>query len=377
MIGARVALLLFIEPTSYIAAEIRALEAAWPNPVETYFLTENASQDWQISLAELRAKRLPVGRWDAARLLLNLISAKRCQIVHLAGWGHPLLMLAIIIAWWRGVPCTVESDTFDDSRTSHSKRFLKALIYPVLFRLPTYFLPGGTSQSRYLSRYGVTDARRRIAQMTVDVAGMQVYFDRFGQSARHSLRQALRITPTDVAFLFVGRLEPYKGISDLLGAFQGLRSFPATVQARLLVVGTGAMSSEVAIAAAGTCPSVHALGRLTGEVLMNAYAAADVLVLPSHHESWGLVVNEAMAAGLPVVVSDHVGCVADLVDGRGVGLVFQAGSVPALEAAMQVMLVSPEVRQHMAVAARSVISGWTMTEMARIITLTWREVVCS
>src|SRR5207247_9742522 len=68
--------------------------------------------------------------------------------------------------------------------------------------------------------------------------------------------------------------------------------------------------------------------------LPGLYAASDVFVLPSAQESWGLVVNEAMAAGLPVIVSDEVGAAPDLVEGKGPGIVFPCGDVSALSEIM-------------------------------------------
>jgi glycosyltransferase involved in cell wall biosynthesis len=79
------------------------------------------------------------------------------------------------------------------------------------------------------------------------------------------------------------------------------------------------------------------------------YAAADAIVLPSRSETWGLVVNEAMACGLPAVVSDTVGCAPDLVEPRTTGAVFAMGNIAALAQAIQSVfaLDLPSTRRHL------------------------------
>ena len=92
-----------------------------------------------------------------------------------------------------------------------------------------------------------------------------------------------------------------------------------------------------------------------------AYAAADILVLPSaYQETWGLVVNEAMAAGLPAVVSDRVGCAPDLIIPGETGEVFPAGDIDAFASQMQKYVDSPEEIRRQGARAAEHISGYSL-----------------
>jgi len=88
------------------------------------------------------------------------------------------------------------------------------------------------------------------------------------------------------------------------------------------------------------------------------YAASDCLVLPSEYEPWGLVVNEAMAAGLPVIVSDKVGCAADLVRSGENGVVYRCGDLAALAKALGVVVTDADRRRCWGRRSREIISGW-------------------
>ena len=241
--------------------------------------------------------------------------------MHLAGWGHPVLLGAMIVARLMGVPVAVETDTAIPVTQFWLKRVAKKLLYPILFRLPAVFLPGGTRQKRFLQHYGVLEKRIVVAQMTVDVEAIAKAVMAIPSEARRARRTTLGIAAEECVFLFVGRLELAKGITVLLEAFS--LAFDKKDNVRLLIAGDGALRGKVKMAAASS-QRVRWAGRLPGEALLDVYATADVLVLPSVFEPWGLVVNEAMAAALPVIVSECVGCVDDLVTTERTGIVIDA-----------------------------------------------------
>lgn len=131
-------------------------------------------------------------------------------------------------------------------------------------------------------------------------------------------------------FLYVGRLSEEKGIDTLLRAFVQVRmQVPA---ATLRIVGTGPQRDMLTalVDALGLRGTVHLLGSLQDEPLSREYFGAACLVLPSHSEPWGLVVNEALSHGCPAVVSDRCGCVPELIVEGQTGFSFAAGDVPGL-----------------------------------------------
>ena len=92
------------------------------------------------------------------------------------------------------------------------------------------------------------------------------------------------------------------------------------------------------------------------------YAASDVFVLPSVDEPWGLAVNEAMCAGLPIVLSEEVGCARDLVKHGVNGFTFRGGDVVGLAEALRPLIKSEEVRLAMGAKSRNLISSWSFSQ---------------
>jgi glycosyltransferase involved in cell wall biosynthesis len=93
--------------------------------------------------------------------------------------------------------------------------------------------------------------------------------------------------------------------------------------------------------------------------LPQIFAASDVFVLPAENEPWGLIVNEVMCAGLPVIVSDEVGCVPDLVKEGVNGFHIKAGDISSLANALSKLLPDAPLRHRMGAASLSIIRGWS------------------
>ena len=365
------ALMLYLEPTSYIVDLVSAVRAIWPHRLDVRYLGANMSQQWNLRLGAGDGQVLAPGTLAPMRAVTSMVASGKYRLVHLAGWGPPEMLAALALARLRGIPTAVELDSHAVPGQPRLKRAAKSVLMPLLFRLPSRFLPGGQNQKKYLQSYGVDERRIRIAQMTVDVARISRHMDAQGADKRRDVRRRLGLADDAFVFLYVGRLEPHKGVRDLLDAFGTL---PAGHHAQLAIVGDGTQTDLVQ-QAGRAMPGVRALGRLADDALLDAYLAADAAVLPSHFEPWGLVVNEAMAAGLPVIVSDRVGCGADLVHPGETGLIFPAGNVDVLRSAMQRLLGDRQLRERMSIEARRLISGWTLENEARIIISTWDELI--
>lgn len=367
-------LALYLEPTPYILGLVERLQGGWPGPVDVCFVARDLSQAWGLSSAGPDAATLPQGHFAASRILWKGLRSGRYRLLHLAGWGHPLLLTAILMSRLLEIPVVVESDTpLAQGPMSWRKRF-KRVLHPLLFRLPSMFLPGGQRQAEYLRHYGVGPERIHVAQMTVDVTAIMRHIDAVGPGARPCLRDRVGLSAASVVFLYVGRLEAHKGVDDLLEAFRRLRAERTDVE--LLVVGDGSLRERLQ-ADAMSVAGVRIAGRLQDGALLDAYALADVFVLPSRFEPWGLVVNESMAAGLPVIVSDQVGCIDDLVVADSTGLVVPARDPTALYSAMHRLAVDAATRHRMAESARERIAGWTLENEAVNVIHAWREVIGS
>src|SRR5207244_10302549 len=155
--------------------------------------------------------------------------------------------------------------------------------------------------------------------------------------ARMQVRRAFGLPDAGFVALFVGKLAEIKRPLDLIAAAARCRR-PTAV----LLVGSGPLDDACRTEAERSGVCVAPAGFLDQAALGRAYAAADCLVLPSRSETWGLVVNEALATGLPAIVSRGVGCAPDLVRSPKVGRVYPVGDVSALAAAIDEMRAALE-----------------------------------
>jgi len=170
---------------------------------------------------------------------------------------------------------------------------------------------------------------------------------------RAALRQRWQVPAEAICFLFAGKLEPKKRIMDLLSALQ-IAVLQGGRPLHLLVVGAGVLMAQAQEFAKQHSMPVTFAGFLNQTEMPAAYVASDCLVLPSDFgETWGLVVNEAMACGKPALVSDRVGCGPDLITEGQTGSVFPFADVPALAARLVALAADPDRLALMGQTARA------------------------
>jgi glycosyltransferase involved in cell wall biosynthesis len=179
-----------------------------------------------------------------------------------------------------------------------------------------------------------------------------------GRELRHQMIGSLDLDPRLPTICFAGKLQPYKRPLDVVEAIRQMSS-----RANLLIIGEGPLGHEVRRAAANL-PTVRVLGFVNQSTIGHWYGACDVLVLPSDSEPWGLVVNEAMAAGAIPVVSSEVGCGPDLVRPGG-GIVFPVGDATALAASLDRLFADPRTLVSARKLNQRIIQDYSITDTAR------------
>lgn len=361
-------LAVYIEPAPYILDLIRVLREEHPGlQLHVLFITEAATQPWGKMLQLEGIELLPSARMAAMRRIGSLIRQGDFDWLHLAGWGHPLLAMSLLIGSLAGkCKISMESDTQLPFERGGWKQGIKSIVMPGLFSRVDLFLPGGSRQKALLLHYGVPESKIRVAQMTVDVQRI-ISLTAQIRARREAIRSELGVAETACLFVYVGRLEGYKGIGLLLDAFAQMDG-----EINLLIVGDGACRGLVEQAASED-ERIRYAGRRDFTGVVEALAISDVAVVPSSFEPWGLVVNEAMAAGLPVIASDRVGCVDDLVIDSETGMVIKSGDTEALTAAMCAIAVNESYRRQLGNNAQGVIRQWDLQEESNIICLGWYD----
>jgi glycosyltransferase involved in cell wall biosynthesis len=176
--------------------------------------------------------------------------------------------------------------------------------------------------------------------------------------------------PRRACFLGVGRQVPRKNWCFLLDAYARYRALAGSDDAwDLVLVGDGPDRERIATRARelGLTSSLRLLGSMPPRQMPSAYAMAECLVLPSFYgETWGLVVNEAMACGLPVLVSDECGCAGALVESGRNGWTFSPRDVDALTALLQRMAGLPDAQRcALGSHSRAIIADWSLDRFAR------------
>lgn len=300
--------------------------------------------DWDVPLLDgyahrflaNRSKRPGLSHFDGCDTpeVGGIIGRGHFDAVVTLGWNKKSYLQAAGAAQLAGVPLLIRVDSQLQTPRAAGKRLLKRAVYSCLLPWAAHYLSPGQRSDAYLRHYGVAPDRiHRLAHM-VDTER----FSESAQAARASggadrLRARHRVVQGDFVFLFAGKLIPRKRPLLLLEAFRQLASIEP--KAHLWIVGDGPLQAELAALAAST-ERVSLLGFVNQAQLPKVYAASDCLVLPSSaEETWGLVVNEAFACGVPAIVSEHAGCAADLI-GPDTGWTVGHVDVPTLARVMAI-----------------------------------------
>ena len=196
------------------------------------------------------------------------------------------------------------------------------------------------------------------AYFTCDVDYFKKASD-LSKRSREQLRRALGMQGT--AFLYVGRLIKGKGLCALLDAYAKLAAEELSIS--LLLVGDGQLRTELEEwAQQRGVNSIYFIGFVQIDELPKYYGIADVFIFPSTIDRWGLVINEAMASGLPIITTSAVGAAKDLVKDGWNGFVIEPGDVESLYQCMKKRAVDEKLRQRFSQHSAERIAQWTNTE---------------
>jgi glycosyltransferase involved in cell wall biosynthesis len=183
------------------------------------------------------------------------------------------------------------------------------------------------------------------------------------QSARvhcAAVRASWGAAAADLVVLFCAKRQPWKRPADLLQAFAKAKA----PRGLLVFAGEGPLRAQLEreAAALGIAARVRFLGFVNQAQLPGVYTAADLMVLPSVYDAFGVVVNEVMLCGCPVVASDHVGAARDLIVQDQTGFVYPCGNIDALTEVLQQALTRPEQLAELGRTARGRMESWPPRE---------------
>jgi glycosyltransferase involved in cell wall biosynthesis len=334
------------EPTPYRAPLFDRIAARADIDLTVIYAARTvAGRTWNVELAHeavfLTGPRLPVlGKllrhdYPITPAIFRELRSARPEVVVVSGWSTFASQVAI--AWCRAgrVPYLLLVESHDLGPRAGWRRAVKGAVVPRVVRPAAGVLVVGSAARESVVARGAMPERVRVFANTVDVA-------RWIERANRLERRA----HDGVVVLSVGRDVPEK-------AFDVLRS---------------------ACERAGVRPDL-VIGGASEHELAQRYVDADVFALLSRHETWGVVVNEAAASGLPLVLSDRVGAAYDLLRDGENGFLVPADDVGAAADALRTLAADPELRRRMGERSRALVRGWDYDSSVEAFAAAVREAI--
>lgn len=280
------------------------------------------------------AERSSPGAFWGCRLhepLARRLRVSGATALWIQGWQVAAYWQAACAARSAGVALWLRGESNDLAVTPFWKRPAKWLALGSLFRRVDCFLAIGKANRRLYRSYGVAEDRLSASPYAVDNARFAAQAEA-ARPQRAAIRRQWGVAEDAFCVLFCGKFIAKKRPLDLVRAAARLACAPNAPKLHVLFVGGGDLEVELRAACAENGLTATFAGFLNQTEISSAYIAADCLTLPSDAaETWGLVVNEALASGLPCIVSDACGCAEDFA-GTGAVATFPGGDVAALAA---------------------------------------------
>jgi glycosyltransferase involved in cell wall biosynthesis len=329
--------------------------------------TDPALRQWQVYKDEIRFSYQILPSWRKRlgkyNLLLNrgiadALDKSAPDVILCGGYNYAASWRSLLWARHRGIPFYLWSESnAQDLRRGHDVvEFLKGQF---LCRCSGFVVPGNAAREYLRADKNVSENLIFTAPNAVDNELFAAATDSARQSA--AARRQEMVLPSRY-FLFAGRLVREKGVFELLSAYAKLDE-SMRQQVGLVFVGDGVSRRQLEEQAASISPGViQFAGFAQREQLAIYYALAEMLVLPTYADTWGLVVNEAMACGLPVILSRAAGCATELVREHWNGLLVQPRDVSSLALAMQTLAVQRDLCASMGANSAQHISHYSPKE---------------
>jgi len=321
-----------------VFSQLHALANEQSEEIRFHQIAETASGQAVFGTADLSYHQYPYkllfkGGYDAIpkptlyRTLFMTVWRSKAATIVLPGYNLPehwLMLFAAMLKRKKRLVCC--DSTIHDQRQSLVKGWMKRWFFAQCHGYLAY----GVRSRDYLVGYKAdTDRVFEPCQAAALSHGYDEH-DALLQRQQHAPSAA------NPAFLFVGRLAPEKSLLLLLTAFKRIHTRMPTSSLTLIGGGPQRAELEARVESLGLDDAVHFAGTMGPDELAKAYASATCLVLPSISEPWGLVINEALSYGYPVLISNRCGCLPELVAPGGTGLSFTSGDEDDLHRCMQI-----------------------------------------
>ena len=338
--------------------------ARWLNLVAIEFSSADDEYSWSL-VREMACPKIALFEdadvmakppAEIAQRLHTALAKVRPDVVAVPGWSTPGALIAISWCLGSGIPIIMMSDS---TAINAPRRAWGEWVKRRILRLCGAALVAGTPHSTYLRTLDVDPDRIFLGYDVVD----NEHFSNGADSSRLNdshLRKKYSLPKR--YFLASGRFIGEKNLFVLVEAYAQYRRDAGDGARGLVILGDGDLRVSLVehISALGLREAVRLPGFVQYDDLPSYYGLAEAFILASISETWGLVVNEVMAAGLPVIVSERCGCSSDLVEHEGNGYLFDPLDVAGLSNLMGRMASDGYDREAMGRRSREIIANWDL-----------------
>lgn len=322
-------------------------------------------REWKLEFEHdavvLRGPSLPLTRvlhhdYPLTPQIWSLLERERFDVLVIGGWSLMATQLAIVWARLRKVPYLIVSENHLREERPRWVRTVKSIVLCQVIPQASGSLVTGTLAREHALSYGARPDRITVFPNTVDVTAYRSAAERL-RGRREEIRRGLGIADDAVAVTQVGRLLHQKGVDETVEAVIRARTLSRR-RLHLLLVGDGEMRSLLERRTKEAGLAVTFVGFRHGEGLLECYAATDIFALFSRREPWGVVVNEAAAFALPLVLTYAVGAGGDLLREGENGELVKTGDIDGQARALAMLAEDEALRDRYGRRSVELVEAW-------------------
>lgn len=285
--------------------------------------------------------------------LLDIV--KNNDLIMLGCYEQPTYILLSILCKLLNKPYILSYDGISTNRLSEKENQIKKAIKSIVINNADYIMGNGIVSKRYFNEvFGYPLDRIYNQYLTVDSDKInKLYTDR--KKYRNEYREKLGISKDEKVLIYSGRLIDIKNVDSVVKAIGKLNKNDLT----FLITGGGELEEDLKILSERLGVKTIITGFISNqEELFKHYFAGDSLILPSIYEPWGLIINEAMFTGMPVIVSEICGCSIDLCKNNYNGKIIDPNNIEDISMKIEEVLYSSDISK-LRTASRNIIEEWT------------------
>lgn len=361
-------------PVQYYAPVFRLLAERGNILIKVFYTWERGSEQFDEGFGKLVSWDLPLlngyeyefvsnngnqrkSFWDIKNPTLNdTIKNWNADVILVFGWNY-LSHLKAMRYFKNKIPVTFRGDSTLIGEKRNLKSGLRKVFLSYIYRYIDYAFYVGMNNKRYYIKFGLHESNLIFTPHAIDNKRFQAA-DVSNESFAKELKNKLSLKGNDIVILFAGKLQSIKNVELLINAIKKIQR----QDVHLLIVGNGNKEISLKELASDT-PNIHFLPFQNQTLMPVIYNLAHIFSLPSKRETWGLAVNEAMACGKPILVSDKVGCAIDLVKKGENGYIFESDNIDDLIEKLNFMLNLKKI-DEMGIRSKEIISSWNFENIA-------------